>query len=200
MLSHRFFGKNMKSIVKDKTLYRGRPADAYGRTAREMAVYDMLDSLGVEYMRLDHDIAPTIEACAEIDGIMQTDMCKNLFLCNGGKTQFYLLLLPGEKRFSTKEFSHAIGCSRLSFAPAEFMESLLGVTPGSVTVLSLMNDKENRVRLFIDEDVLKSEYIGCHPCINTSSLKIRMSDLTEKILPHMKHGFETVALTGGEIK
>lgn len=188
----------MESIVKDKTLYRGRPADISGRTAREIAVYDMLDFLGVEYMRLDHDIAPTIEACAEIDDIMQTDVCKNLFLCNGGKTQFYLLLLPGEKRFSTKEFSRAIGCSRLSFAPAEYMESLLGVTPGSVTVLSLMNDTENKVRLFIDEDVLKSEYMGCHPCINTSSLKFLTSDLVGKILPRMHHDFETVRLTGGE--
>ena len=141
-----------------------------GRTQREIAVYDILDELDIKYARLDHDVAPTIEACAEIDELMQTPVCKNLFLCNGGKTQFYLLLMTGDKRFSTKDFSRLIGCSRLSFAPAEYMEALLGVTPGSVTALGLMNDTENSVKLYIDKDVLADEYMGCHPCINTSSL------------------------------
>ena len=125
---------------------------------------------------------------------MQTPVCKNLFLCNGGKTQFYLLLMTGDKRFSTKDFSRLIGCSRLSFAPAEYMEALLGVTPGSVTVLGLMNDTENSVKLYIDKDVLADEYMGCHPCINTSSLKIKTADITEKFLPYIKHTYRVVDL------
>ena len=188
----------MESIVKDKTVYIGRPADISCRLPREVAVYDMLDRLGIIYERLDHDVAPTIEACSEIDAIMQTEVCKNLFLCNGGKTQFYLLLMTGDKRFSTKEFSRLIGCSRLSFAPPEYMERFLGVTPGSVTVLGLMNDTEDRVKLYIDKDVLAGEYMGCHPCINTSSLKFRMNDLLEKILPYMKHTYEAADLSSFE--
>lgn len=184
----------MESIVKDKTLYSGRPYDTSGRISSEVAVYDMLDGLGINYCGLDHDIAPTIEACEEIDALLQVNMCKNLFLCNGGKTQFYLLLMTGDKRFSTKDFSRLIGCSRLSFAPAEYMEALLGVTPGSVTVLGLMNDTENRVKLYIDKDVLADEYLGCHPCINTSSLKIKTADITEKFLPYIKHTYEAVDL------
>lgn len=184
----------MESIVKDKTVYSGRPCDVSGRTQREIAVYDILDGLDIKYARLDHDVAPTIEACAEIDELMQTPVCKNLFLCNGGKTQFYLLLMTGDKRFSTKDFSRLIGCSRLSFAPAEYMEALLGVTPGSVTVLGLMNDTENSVKLYIDKDVLADEYMGCHPCINTSSLKIKTADITEKFLPYIKHTYRVVDL------
>ena len=74
------------------------------------------------------------------------------------------------------------------------MEELLGVTPGSVTVLGLMNDTENRVRLLIDREVLESEYLGCHPCINTSSLKLRMRDVLEKFLPRVHHDYTVVDL------
>ena len=167
-------------------LVNGRPTDTQGRLDKEIRVYDFLDSLGV-YQRIDHEAAMTMEACEEIDRTLEATICKNLLLCNRQETQFYLLMLPGDKVFKTKDLSAQIGSSRLSFAKVEYMEQYLDITPGSLSVLGLMNDKDRMVRLLIDEDVLTGEYIGCHPCINTSSLRLRTKDLVEKIIPAMEH-------------
>ena len=181
-------------------LVNGRPENTEGRLEKEIRVYDFLDSLGINYQRIDNEAAMTMEACEEIDRTLSEGeensvaICKNLFLCNRQETEFYLLLIPGDKPFKTKYLSAQIGSSRLSFAKPEYMEKYLDITPGSVSVLGLMNDHEKKVRLLIDEDVLKDEYFGCHPCINTSSLKIRMEDLTEKIIPAMGHEPTTVRL------
>ncbi|MBE6576945.1 MAG: prolyl-tRNA synthetase associated domain-containing protein [Ruminococcaceae bacterium] len=175
-------------------LKKGRPETNEGRLDKEIRVYDMLDALGVEYERIDHEAAMTMEVCADIDAALEATICKNLFLCNRQQTDFYLLMIPGDKHFKTKDISAQIGSSRLSFANAEHMERFLDITPGSVSVLGLMNDKEGSVRLLIDEDVLKGEYIGCHPCINTSSLKLRTDDLMNKIIPAMKHAPTMVKL------
>ena len=181
-------------------LVNGRPENTEGRLEKEIRVYDFLDSLGINYQRIDHEAAMTMEACEEIDRTLSEGeensvaICKNLFLCNRQETEFYLLLIPGDKPFKTKYLSAQIGSSRLSFAKPEYMEKYLDITPGSVSVLGLMNDHEKKVRLLIDEDVLKDEYFGCHPCINTSSLKIRMEDLTEKTIPAMGHEPTTVRL------
>ncbi len=183
----------------DPTLYTGRPADTTGRLPKEIRTYDLLDSLGVPYQRLDHDAMPTIEACQDVDRRLGIDICKNLFLRNAQKTAFYLLLLPGTKKFRTAVLSKQIGSARLSFAEPEFMEEFLDITPGSVSVLGLMNDKENRVRLLIDKAVLDhQEYMGCHPCINTSSLKLRTQDLLDKILPAIHHPYTLVDLPQAE--
>ena len=154
-------------------LYKGRPENIQGRLDKEIRVYDLLDSLGIEYERTDHERTDTMEACNEIDAILQVTICKNLFLCNRQKTNFYLLMMPGDKPFKTKELSSQINSARLSFASPEDMERLLDITPGSVSIMGLMNDKENAVQLLVDEDGLQGEYLGCHPCINTSSLKMR---------------------------
>ena len=175
-------------------LIKGRPESADGREAKEMRVYDLLDGLNIEYERIDHEPAMTMEVCAEIDRMLDATICKNLFLCNRQETAFYLLMIPGDKPFKTKDISAQIGSSRLSFASAENMEKYLDITPGSVSVLGLMNDKDNAVRLLIDEDVLKGDFFGCHPCVNTSSLRIRTSDLTEKILSAVGHGYTVVHL------
>ena len=175
-------------------LLQGRPLDCSGRLDKERRVYDLLDSLGVCYQRIDHEAAMTMEACAAIDEVLEATICKNLLLCNRQCTAFYLLLTPGDKPFKTKELSKQIGSSRLSFASAEYMEQFLDITPGSLSVLGLMNDKENQVELLIDADILKGEYIGCHPCINTSSLRLRTQDLIERIIPAMGHPFRTVDL------
>lgn len=176
------------------TLLHGRPADCSGRLSKEIRVYDFLDSLNISYQRIDHEVTMTMEACAAVDAALNATICKNLFLCNRQHTAFYLLMLPGDKPFKTKELSKQIGSSRLSFASAEHMEAYLDITPGSVSVLGLMNDHENHVELLIDEDVLKGEYIGCHPCINTSSLRLRTADLVEKIIPAMGHPPRIVSL------
>ena len=168
-------------------LVLGRPATNEGRLDKEIRVYDLLDRLGVEYRRIDHEPAMTMEICAVIDQVLDATICKNLLLCNRQKTDFYLLMMPGDKPFKTKDLSAQIGSSRLSFADAEFMEQFLDITPGSLSVMGLMNDKEHRVRLLMDEDVTKGEYIGFHPCINTSSLRLKTADLMEKVIPAMGH-------------
>ena len=168
-------------------LVHGRPETSEGRLAKEIRVYDFLDSLNIPYERVDHAPAMTMEVCAAIDDVLEATICKNLLLCNRQGTAFYLLMLPGNKVFKTSVLSKQIGSSRLSFASAEAMEQFLDITPGSVSVMGLMNDKENHVQLLMDQDVLKGEYIGCHPCINTSSLRFRTADLIEKILPGMHH-------------
>ena len=168
-------------------LQKGRPVDCTGRLEKEIRCYDLLDSLGIEYQRIDHEPANTMEACAAVDEALQATICKNLLLCNRQCTNFYLLMIVGDKVFKTSQLSKQIGSSRLSFASGEYMEQLLDITPGSVSVLGLMNDKEKKVQLLIDEDVLKGEYFGCHPCINTSSLRLTTADLMEKIIPAMDH-------------
>lgn len=173
---------------------KGRPESAEGRLDKEMRVYDLLDSLGVEYERIDHEPAMTMEICEQIDASLGALICKNLFLCNRQQTDFYLLMMPAEKPFKTKDLSAQIGSSRLSFANAEFMEQFLDITPGSVSVMGLMNDKDRRVRLLIDADVLSEEYVGCHPCINTSSLRLRTADLCDKIIPALSHEPTVVTL------
>ena len=168
-------------------LLQGRPTDCEKRLPKEVRAYDLLDSLGIPYCRVDHEPAMTMEACREVDAVLGTPMCKNLLLCNRQNTAFYLLMLPGEKIFKTKDLSKQIGSSRLSFADGAFMEEFLDITPGSLSVLGLMNDKNMRVRLLIDKELLSSDTIGCHPCINTSSLRIRTEDLMTKIIPAMEH-------------
>ena len=175
-------------------LQNGRPESCMGRLPKEIRCYDLLDRLGVEYQRIDHDAAMTMEACAAIDAALNAVICKNLLLCNRQCTVFYLLMMPGDKNFKTSILSKEIGSSRLSFAAPEYMEKFLDITPGSLSVLGLMNDKENQVQLLIDEDVLKGAYFGCHPCINTSSLRIATRDLMETILPALNHQPQIVTL------
>ena len=163
-------------------LQNGRPADCAGRLDKEIRTYDLLDRIGVAYQRVDHAPAMTME------------VCKNLFLCNRQETAIYLLMIPDTKPFRTKDLSAQIGSARLSFAKPQYMEQFLDITPGSVSVLGLMNDVDHRVRLLIDADVLASEYVGCHPCINTSSLRLRTVDLIEKVLPAMGHEYTVVKL------
>ena len=168
-------------------LVQGRPETNDGRLEKEIRCYDLLDALDVSYQRIDHEAAMTKEACAEIDKVLDATICKNLLLCNRQCTAFYLLMIVGEKHFKTSTFSKQIGSSRLSFAAPEYMEQFLDITPGSLSVLGLMNDREKHVQLLIDGDILKGEFFGCHPCINTSSLRLRTADLLEKIIPAMGH-------------
>lgn len=176
----------MNDFYINPVMYTERPLPE-GRLKKEMRVYDLLEELGIPFIRIDHDVTPTIEACHDIDKLLSIRICKNLFLCNAQKTRFYLLMMPGDKKFRTAELGRQINSARLSFAPAEYMEEYLDISPGSVSVLGLMNDTNNRVELLVDEDVLKEEYLGCHPCVNTSSLKLKTSDLTGKILPFIHH-------------
>ena len=177
-------------------LEQGRPLDLTAREERERRTYDFLDALGISYSRIDHAPADTMEICREIDVALEALICKNLFLCNRQGTAFYLLMMPGDKPFRTKELSAQIQSARLSFATPNKMEEYLDLHPGAVSVMGLMNDRENCVQLLIDEDVLAEEWFGCHPCVNTSSLRLRVKDLVEAFLPAVKHDFRVVHLDG----
>lgn len=176
----------MSHIYIDPILYTSRP-DSKGRLDKEMKVYNILEDLNIPFERLDHGVTPSIDACIEVEEILQIEICKNLFLCNAQNTNFYLLMMPGYKKFKTADLSKQIESSRLSFASSDYMEQFLDITPGSVSVLGLMNDTRKQVKLLIDSDILKNEFIGCHPCINTSSLKIKLTDLLDKFLPNINH-------------
>lgn len=168
-------------------LVAGRPKDKSRRLEKEVRVYDLLDELQIPFERIDHEEANTMEACAEIDLVLNAAICKNLFLCDSKQEHFYLLMICGDKKFRTSEISKQVGSTRLSFASAEKMQEYLDITPGSVSVLGLMNDKEHQVQLLVDEELKESDYFGCHPCINTSSLRLQTRDLFEKILPRIEH-------------
>ena len=175
-------------------LFHGRPETGKGRLDKEMRVYDLLDSLGIPYERTDHEPAMTMEDCMEIDRILEILICKNLFLCNRQKTKFYLLMMPGDKVFKTRDLSPLIGSSRLSFADAQDMEKYLDITPGAVSVMGLMNDTENRVQLLVDRPVIESPLLGCHPCVNTSSLRLKTRDVFDVFLPAVHHNAIVVDL------
>ena len=177
-------------------LYTGRPENTEGRLPREIRTYDFLDSLGIRYQRTDHERADNMEACNEIDAVLGVIICKNLFLCNRQKTAFYLLMMPGDKKFKTRELSAQIQSARLSFADPEDMLKYLDIEPGAVSIMGLMNDRDHAVQLLVDEDVLKDECIGCHPCVCTSSLKIRTQDILQTYLPATGHSLRTVRLKG----
>lgn len=164
---------------------------------RELAVYELLGKLEIEFQRVDHVQANTMEACRAVEEALDGALiCKNLFLCNRQRTKFYLLMMPGDKVFKTKELSAQIGSSRLSFAEAVYMEKYLHTSPGSVSVMGLMHDTDHQVQLLMDRDILQGEYFGCHPCMNTSSVRLRMRDLLDKFLPAVGHTPVYVELTG----
>lgn len=169
----------------DPVLYTGRPAEK--RSEREERCYALLDRLGVSYVRVDHEHADTIPDCEQVESLLGAKICKNLFLTNRQQTEFYLLLMPGEKPFKTRLLSKQIGSARLSFGGAADMERLLDLTPGSVSVLGLLNDREGKVRLLIDRDLLAEKDFGCHPCLNTSSLRFSTEALLHTVLPALGH-------------
>ena len=169
-------------------------APAGCRCPVELASFALLDQLHIPYQRVEHDPADTMEACAAISDALGIRICKNLFLCNRQKTDFYLLTMPEDKPFHTKDLSHQIGSSRLSFASPEAMEELLGCTPGSASVLGLMNDAGHQVRLLMDREVYEAEWFGCHPCKNDGSLRIKTADLLNVFLPHTGHEVTVVEL------
>ena len=179
-------------MIIGPNIYSTRPEKK--RTPIEEQCYDFLEKFHVPFERVDHEQANTIEACLEVEKILGCEICKNLLLTNRQMTDLYLLLMPGSKPFLTKYLSRQLNCARFSFATADQMFTHLGVTPGSVSVLGLIHDKDNSVRLLIDSDLLSDEYLGCHPCMNTSSLKLRMVDILQIVIPATNHKITYVDL------
>lgn len=178
------------------TIETGRPADCSGRLEKECAVYDLLEQLNIPFTRADHPAAFTMEECEAVSQALHTPICKNLFLCNRQKTAFYLLLLPASKPFRTKEITAQLGCARLSFAGEEQLASLLHLTPGSATIFGLQYDTENRVQLVVDRDLLDEAFFGCHPCINTSTIRLSTSDVFDRLTHALHHDYTLVTLKG----
>ncbi len=175
-------------------VYEGRPKDFRERVEKEQKVYETLDTLGIRYERVDHEPVATIEACQEVDKALGIEIYKNLFLCNRQKTKYYLLVMPGNKNLQTKELSPQIPSPRLSFASGEDMERLLNVSPGSASIMGLIYDPDNQVQLLIDEEILTQEFFGCHPCVNTSSMKLQTDDVLGKFLKAVHHDYIKVTL------
>lgn len=158
----------------DQIRYTARPTDQ--RIPQELAIYDRLEELSIPYVRVDHDHADTIEFCHEVEKVLGSKICKNLFLCNRRQTEFYLLMMPGDKPFKTKFLSAQLGCSRLSFADDGHMRDYLQTVPGSVSALELLFDTDHRVQLVIDRDLMADELMSGHPSISTSTLQLKRED------------------------
>lgn len=177
----------MEGFFVEPALYTGRDGDKSAPGSKQGRVYDFLDRLEISYFRADHAHADTIAQCADIEKILGAKVCKNLFLRSRQADAFYLLLMPGDKAFRTAVVSKLLGTARLSFAEPEYLVRYLDVTPGSVSILGLIHDTGHAVRLLIDREVAEGSYIGCHPCVNTSTLRLRTSDIFEKFLPATGH-------------
>lgn len=174
--------------------YIGHPAYTGKEGEAERNTYRFLDTHGISYETFRHEAAFTMEDCAGVEKAIGAPICKNLFLCNRQQTQFYLLMLPGDKTFKTKFLSSELGCARLSFADESHMAGMLGIHPGAVSPMGLINEKQGNVLLVIDRELLSYEWFGCHPCVNTATLKLRMDDLLEKIVPATGHAYKIVTL------
>ena len=180
--------------MKPMELFSGHPPYTAVMSDVGRSVYDFLDRRGVMYETLCHGAAFTMDECAVVEKHLGAPVCKNLFLCNRQHTQFYLLMLPGDKVFKTKYLSSELGCARLSFADESHMIELLGIHPGAVSPMGLINDKQGKVLPVVDRDLLSSDFIGCHPCVNTATLKLLLGDLLGKVVPATGHEYRVVDL------
>ena len=166
-------------------LQEGAPTEP--RPENESAVYAFLNRLGIPFVRIDHEPVHTMEDCAAIDRALGGEICKNLVLCNQQKTMFYLLMIHETKAFKTKDISKQLGVSRLSFAGPEHMQKLMHLSPGAASPMGLLFESARDVRLVIDRDVVQAEYLGCHPCVNTASIRLKMQDFLNVFLPAAGH-------------
>ncbi len=176
------------------TKYVGRPTDITSCSEAETLVYDFLDRIGVNYTTLCHPAAFTMEECENVRKNIGAPVFKNLFLTNRQQTDYYLLMIPADKPFKTKYLSSQLGCARLSFASAEAMMEMLHIMPGAVSPLGLIHDTSHRVRLIVDRDLAGVDLYACHPCVNTASIALSLSDLLEKVIPATGHTHTWVTL------
>lgn len=140
------------------------------------AVYNCLAKSGILFQRVDTDEAITMDDCVSINKVLDMDMVKTLFLCNRQQTEFYIFVTTGDKPFRSKDFSHALGISRVSFAPVELMQSMLGTPIGAATILSAVAAPAN-VTFVLDADVVKQTSYGCSDGTTTGYMKISVEDV-----------------------
>lgn len=173
-------------------IYTTAPTDE--RVPLEKAVYQVLEKLKIPYERVDHEAAATMEECLDIDKALHVEIRKNIFLCNQKKTSFFLLVMPAAKALDTKALEKKLGISHLSFAPAELMKKYLGTTPGSATIMGLLNDEDDYVQLLLDKEVADEVWFGCNPGVNTSHIKIQTKHLIQTFLPYTRHRAKIIEL------
>ena len=162
--------------------------------ATQNAVYDALDALQIPYVGAEHDPAGTIAQCQKIEALLQAPVCKNLFLCNQQKTAFYLLVMPGDKPFYTRDITAQIQSARLSFADGQQMRMRIGCQPGAASILGLLFDGDKTVSLLVDAELLQQKWLCFHPCRNTATLKLRTGDVLERFVPYCGHPIRYVTL------
>jgi len=162
-----------------------KPKEFENETQR--MIYEALEELKIPFDRVENDFMISMEDCEAVNKKMNTRMAKNLFLCNRQKTEFYLFITKDNKHFNTKIFSKAMGISRVSFAPEETLTEYLGTKIGATTIFSLVYDKDCKVHLVIDKDVLEEKFHACNDGTNNAHIKITTKDLMEKYLKYTKH-------------
>jgi Ala-tRNA(Pro) deacylase len=162
-------------------------APATYKSDLQKRVFGALNDLHIPFQRVDTDEAITMDDCVMIDQRLQMKMVKTLFLCNRQQTEFYLFITCGDKSFRSKDFSHALGISRVSFAPAEMLLTMLHTHVGAATVLSMLEDDDNRVKVVMDKDVTAEEWYGCSDGTTTGYMKLRTDDVMNVFLPFVHH-------------
>ena len=165
-------------------IYKNEPKKFF--TKLQKKVYEVLKELHIQFERVETDEAITMEDCIEINKKLDMKMVKTLFLCNRQKTSFYLFITCGDKRFDSKKFSSELDIARVSFTDESLMNEMLGTKIGAATIFSSLIDKDNKVNIVLDKDVLKEEFYGCSDGTTTGYMKIKISDIN-KVLSYSKH-------------
>lgn len=156
-------------------------------TPLQEKTYAALSRLNISYQRVETDEAITMEDCVQIDAKLQMKMVKTLFLCNRQQIAFYLFITTGDKQFRSKDFSNALEVARVSFAPAELMESMLGTKIGAATVFSALLETAQDVQIVFDKDVVKEDWYGCSDGTTTGYMKVKTEQIIHQFLPYTKH-------------
>ena len=151
------------------------------RGALETKTYQELERLNIKYERVDNDTVEAMEECVEISKKLGAEIRKTIVVCNRQKTQFFLVILPANKRFDSKLFAAMMHTARVSFA-----------SPASV--MGILNDPEGKVKVVIDKAVADAEWFACNPGANTSHLRFKTKQLINNFLPAEKHKPEIIML------
>ena len=173
---------NMEKKEKNFCISMENSGDGLSKDEMESCVCRLLETLGISWQMMHHAPVRTSADCTEIERELHTSGCKNLFLRGSSGTAWYLVLLPPEEKADLRALAVQLGEKRLSFAGKEDVKNILHTEPGAVSILCLCFETAEQVRVLIHRKILEKETIGCHPCINTASLKLSVRDLTEKFL------------------
>lgn len=149
-------------------------------------LFEILDKLEIKYELLEHEAVYTVDEAKELDNMLDGIGCKNLFLTNK-KGKYFLVMIHEDKRANIKKIESLVDCKHLSFGKEEDLKEVLGLEAGSCTPLGIVNDKENKVVLVFDKDLVDKKVL-CHPNKNTATLSLEFSDLI-KFIEYLEHKY-----------